>query len=1041
VVLVTAVMGGFGARAAFAAPATVVVSFDHTTIPAGGGPVTMTATVTSSQGPPTGTVTFYDRSPGGDSLGLVTLLPTTAPNTTSAVLEASMAARPYAIEAVYSPSYSVWGVIDGATSPTYNLAPADSTPKHATTVSLSSPSLTVTAGTPVTLTATVSAGIGNGVPTGTVTFSDVTSGTPVPLGGGNPVTLVNGAAQLTVLNFAIGEHSVIASYNGDSANDGSASPPLLLVAQAPVDVRVQTLTTVTVTPATFAAGDRVTIIATVVQQLPGGVTQPASGGHVDFWSHGANDNGGPLPSAELGQSLNDIHVAPNQAVIQVSTLITPGPTEITASYFGNIVGLDTPGSATVSVLPRRASTAIAYTGDPSVVFGHTAHLSATLTDPGNGSGLADRSMTFTIGSQSCTATPTNASGQASCSLSVTQPAGATTVNVEVAETLDTEGVSTAAAFAIFVAPTSISVGFQPRPSMTDLTATLLTEGVPLADQPVTLSLGGGSCNATTNAAGSATCNVPTITGPPTALLSAAYAGDAGHALASTSKTVQLVVTSSLAYTGAVTSSYHGTPLLSAKLTDGIGAPVVGRTVTFTLGTQGCNGTTNLAGVASCSILSVNQDAGPYTLAVQYAGDTVSTSASTAAPFQVTPAPTALTLGTPVIGANATLSATLKETASGAMLSGKTVTLSLGTAASTCTATTLAGVASCSVPIPSGSAATLTGSFAGETNYGLSNDSKNVTLLKPTSLIYTGATTADYHDSATLSAILTSGAGPLPDMLVTLTLGSQGCTATTDPAGIASCSLVVSQQQGSQPVGASFPQTGLYLASTSSAGTTFAITREQTTLTVGLVGPVLRESTLTLTGTLLEDGLTPILGRTVTLTLGTKTCSGVTDTAGVATCTVAGTDSLGPTPSISIFTADDFYRGATASGSAMLYSLAPGGGSFVVGNESAAGSVTFWGAKWSKLNHVSGGGAPDAFKGFALVAPMTCGTRWTTGPGNSPVPPAALPAYMAVLVTSSVTKSGSSLSGTTAHIVIVKTDAGYKGDPGHAGTGNVVATVC
>jgi hypothetical protein len=49
--------------------------------------------------------------------------------------------------------------------------------------------------------------------------------------------------------------------------------------------------------------------------------------------------------------------------------------------------------------------------------------------------------------------------------------------------------------------------------------------------------------------------------------------------------------------------------------------------------------------------------------------------------------------------------------------------------------------------------------------------------------------------------------------------------------------------------------------------------------------------------------------------------------------------------------------------------------------------------------------------------------------------------MAVLVTSSVTKSGSTISGTTAHVVIVKTDPGYKNDPGHAGTGTVVAIVC
>jgi hypothetical protein len=158
--------------------------------------------------------------------------------------------------------------------------------------------------------------------------------------------------------------------------------------------------------------------------------------------------------------------------------------------------------------------------------------------------------------------------------------------------------------------------------------------------------------------------------------------------------------------------------------------------------------------------------------------------------------------------------------------------------------------------------------------------------------------------------------------------------------------------------------------------------------------------------------------------------------------VPGTDPLGPTAVTASFAGDSFYLAANASGSALLYALAGGGGTFVVGDQSANGGVTFWGAKWSKLNRVSGGAAPDAFKGYALVAPTQCGVRWTTGPGNSPDPPAGpLPAYMAVIVTSSVTKSGPSISGTTTHIVVVKTDAGYKDDPGHAGTGTVVATVC
>jgi hypothetical protein len=49
--------------------------------------------------------------------------------------------------------------------------------------------------------------------------------------------------------------------------------------------------------------------------------------------------------------------------------------------------------------------------------------------------------------------------------------------------------------------------------------------------------------------------------------------------------------------------------------------------------------------------------------------------------------------------------------------------------------------------------------------------------------------------------------------------------------------------------------------------------------------------------------------------------------------------------------------------------------------------------------------------------------------------------MAVLVSSGVTKSGSAISGNGLKIVIVQTAPGYAGNPGHPGTGVVVATLC
>jgi hypothetical protein len=49
--------------------------------------------------------------------------------------------------------------------------------------------------------------------------------------------------------------------------------------------------------------------------------------------------------------------------------------------------------------------------------------------------------------------------------------------------------------------------------------------------------------------------------------------------------------------------------------------------------------------------------------------------------------------------------------------------------------------------------------------------------------------------------------------------------------------------------------------------------------------------------------------------------------------------------------------------------------------------------------------------------------------------------MGVLVTSAVTKSGRTIAGDTTHIVVVKTEPGYAPNPGHHGTGTIVATYC
>jgi len=136
---------------------------------------------------------------------------------------------------------------------------------------------------------------------------------------------------------------------------------------------------------------------------------------------------------------------------------------------------------------------------------------------------------------------------------------------------------------------------------------------------------------------------------------------------------------------------------------------------------------------------------------------------------------------------------------------------------------------------------------------------------------------------------------------------------------------------------------------------------------------------------------------------------------------------------------------SSSASAFVYCVVAGGGNFVIGDNNAAvgTSVTFWGDQWWKLNSLTGGAAPASFKGFAKSPPTaTCGTDWTTSPGNSVPPPLGpLPSFMGVIVASSISQSGSTISGNTVHMVIVQTNPGYAPNPGHAGTGTVVAQIC
>ena len=307
---------------------------------------------------------------------------------------------------------------------------------------------------------------------------------------------------------------------------------------------------------------------------------------------------------------------------------------------------------------------------------------------------------------------------------------------------------------------------------------------------------------------------------------------------------------------------------------------------------------------------------------------------------------------------------------------------------------------------------------------------------------------DYHDDVTLTATVAPAGAP--GSIKFFVDGSLvGTGSYNSGTGVATLVYNVAVAPGNHVIRADFISSSPnYLDS--SGTNTLEVTREKTTLVYS--GPVVIASGLavTLSGALLEDGVVPISGRTVTFTLGSggsaQSCNGTTDASGIASCAINPVNQpLGPGTVKANFAGDAFYLPSLASKSVIAFAF-PTRGDFVLGNKTVQGSpasVTFWDAQWSSRNALSGGVAPQAFKGFAgSPSQPACGGVWSTSPGDSSSPvPGPLPAYMGVIVASSISKNGNIISGNVAEIVVVTPNAGYDTDPGHSGTGAVVAKYC
>ncbi|WP_414645961.1 Ig-like domain repeat protein [Bradyrhizobium sp. 26S5] len=221
-----------------------------------GQPVTFTATVSVTApgtGTPTGAVNFLD---GGTLIGTGTLSGNRATFTTSSLPTGSRT-----ITAVY--------VGDSNYTTSTSSAVAQRVDPNSTTTALASSANPSTVGQSVTLTATITPAISTSLsPTGTVTFSD--GGTPIGTG-----TVSGGVATFTTSSLSLGNHSLRASYGGDTNFNGSS------VFSVPQTVNQDaTSTTLSSSANPGTAGVAVTFTATVAPASP---TSGAPTGTVSFF--------------------------------------------------------------------------------------------------------------------------------------------------------------------------------------------------------------------------------------------------------------------------------------------------------------------------------------------------------------------------------------------------------------------------------------------------------------------------------------------------------------------------------------------------------------------------------------------------------------------------------------------------------------------------------------------------------------------------------------------------------------------------------------
>ena len=574
----------YGASSSSAVTETVNATNTTTTLATSGNalsgkPVTLTASVTSGTGVPTGVITFED---GGSSLGQATL----NGQGIATLTISSLTVGSHSLTAVYGGDANYLTSTSSSQIEVISLA--------TTTLTLNGPASPMNAGLTATFTATLTS---NGIaPTGNLTLRD---GTTVV---STQAVSATGSFAFPVTGLAIGSHALTVTYGGDTNNATSTSNTFtLVVQQAPTNTSLQS------SQNPQLLGQSLTLTAAVSS------VSPNISGTINFL-----DGTSVLGSVPVG--------ATGTATLS-TTALTFGQHALTAVYSGDTNHTTSTSSAVTERIVESAQISLSSSNNPAI---SGTNVTFTVKVAGNGSIVPTGSVSFMDGSSVLTTATLDATGAASFS---TSSLAVGSHSIAIAYAGDTNYAAASSSILLQTvsnANTQIALTGSANPA---------TYGSPLTFKAIVTSNGGTATGSITftdsvtvigtgvlDSTGTATLTLSTLS-PGAHTIVANYAGD-GKASASVSTPLSLVVRQ----TTTVSVAPSGNPILTlssvtftAAVTNA-GQNVATGTITFTDGSVQL-GVATLDPTGKATLTLPSMTAGNHSILASYSGDSTNFSSN------------------------------------------------------------------------------------------------------------------------------------------------------------------------------------------------------------------------------------------------------------------------------------------------------------------------------------------------------------------------------------------------------------------------------